>query len=151
NLGLCCMDSLMLGAARFWGYTFMSPTMTLATFDITTFNLSSCHNTTTNTPLLPSPTHLFTKSTHNQKIECLWSQLMKQYNSELIDKLFHAVIFPLPLGPLLQHSLDEWKNNYKTFKHFLEKSMLSSRVKNGLVPIPPEAADTFQTEFYPDG
>jgi len=39
----------------------------------------------------PTKSHLFTKSTHNQKIECLWSQLMKQYNSELINKLFHAV------------------------------------------------------------
>ncbi|KNZ44803.1 hypothetical protein VP01_87g6 [Puccinia sorghi] len=36
NLGLFCMDSLMLVAARFQGYTFMSPTMTLATLDVTT-------------------------------------------------------------------------------------------------------------------
>ncbi|KNZ44951.1 hypothetical protein VP01_8640g1, partial [Puccinia sorghi] len=28
----------------------------------------------------PTVAHLFTKSTQNQKIECLWSQLMKQYN-----------------------------------------------------------------------
>ncbi|MCA0777029.1 hypothetical protein KUO10_23090, partial [Vibrio vulnificus] len=38
----------------------------------------------------PSTSHLFTKSTHNQKIECFWSQLMKQYNCELINQLFSA-------------------------------------------------------------
>ncbi|KNZ61764.1 hypothetical protein VP01_13603g1, partial [Puccinia sorghi] len=56
---LHCMDSLMLGAARFWGYMFISPTITLATLDINTFKFSSC--------------------------------LIKTYNSELINKLFHAV------------------------------------------------------------
>ncbi|KNZ55840.1 hypothetical protein VP01_2566g2 [Puccinia sorghi] len=68
--------------------------------------------------------------------------------------------------PLLQHSLDEWTNNYNTFKRRLDKkSMLPSRCsadwcytypeeqggQNGLVPVPPEAADTLQTAFYPDG
>jgi hypothetical protein len=39
----------------------------------------------------PSQSHLFTKSTHNQKIECLWSQLMKQYNWEFISEIFGAI------------------------------------------------------------
>ncbi|KAA1097936.1 hypothetical protein PGT21_024380 [Puccinia graminis f. sp. tritici] len=52
----------------------------------------------------PTQSHLFTKSTHNQKIECLWSQLMKQYNSELINKLFTAIeeSFYDPQDPLEQ-------------------------------------------------
>lgn len=39
----------------------------------------------------PSQSHLFTKSTHNQKIECLWSQLMKQFNTELINQIYAAL------------------------------------------------------------
>ncbi|KNZ58795.1 hypothetical protein VP01_1861g7 [Puccinia sorghi] len=57
------------------------------------------------------------------------------------------VIIHLPL--LLQHSLDEWKNNYNTFKRRLDKKR--ARWTNGLVPVPPEAANTLQTSFYPDG
>ncbi|KNZ53004.1 hypothetical protein VP01_3373g2 [Puccinia sorghi] len=99
---------------------------------------------------------------------------------ELINKLFHAVeqdyynpedslqqlLFLYLWVPLLQHSLDEWTNNYNTFKRRLDKkSMLPSRCsadwcytypeeqggKNGLVPVPPEAANTLQTAFYLDG
>ena len=38
----------------------------------------------------PDQAHRYTKSVHNQKIECLWSQLMKQYNGELIRQLYEA-------------------------------------------------------------
>ena len=35
--------------------------------------------------------HVYTKSTHNQNIECLWSQLMRQHNSNLIDQLYSSI------------------------------------------------------------
>jgi hypothetical protein len=38
----------------------------------------------------PDQAHRYTKSVHNQKIECLWSQLMKQYDGELIRQLYEA-------------------------------------------------------------
>ncbi|KAA1075880.1 hypothetical protein PGT21_029244 [Puccinia graminis f. sp. tritici] len=34
----------------------------------------------------------FTKSTHNQKIEALWSQMMKQHNQSIIDNIKHAIM-----------------------------------------------------------
>ncbi|KAI7956940.1 hypothetical protein MJO28_004035 [Puccinia striiformis f. sp. tritici] len=126
----------------------------------------------------PSTSHLFTKSTHNQKIECLWSQLMKQYNCELINRLFSAeenelynkedplekTLFIYLWVPLLQSGLDEWMSNYNNYKRRTDKkSSLSTGCsaqwcydypleyngKQGLIPVPPSAAETLEHNFYP--
>ncbi|EHS63088.1 uncharacterized protein PGTG_21418 [Puccinia graminis f. sp. tritici CRL 75-36-700-3] len=128
----------------------------------------------------PTQSHLFTKSTHNQKIECLWSQLMKRYNSELINKLFTAIeesfydpqdpleqlLFIYLWVPLVQRSLDDWMNNYNTYKRRLDKkSSLPTRCsadwcfnypeeqggEQGLIKVTGEAADALEKEFYPEG
>ncbi|KAA1105901.1 hypothetical protein PGT21_023607 [Puccinia graminis f. sp. tritici] len=127
-----------------------------------------------------SQAHLFTKSTHNQKIECLWSQLMKQFNTELINKLFQALeeeyysqedplqqlLFLYLWVPLLQESLDRWTQNYNSYKRRLDKkTMLPTRCsanwcynypeeqggEQGLIPVPSEAVEALQAAFYPDG
>ena len=35
--------------------------------------------------------HKYTKSVHNQKIECFWSQLMRRHNRGVVDRLFKAM------------------------------------------------------------
>ncbi|KAI7944726.1 hypothetical protein MJO28_010421, partial [Puccinia striiformis f. sp. tritici] len=126
----------------------------------------------------PSTSHLFTKSTHNQKIECLWSQLMKQYNCELINQLFSAeenelynkedplekTLFIYLWVPLLQSGLDEWMSNYNNYKRRTDKKSslptgcsaqwcydypLEYNGQQGLIPVPPSAAETLEHNFYP--
>ncbi|EFP84313.2 uncharacterized protein PGTG_10033 [Puccinia graminis f. sp. tritici CRL 75-36-700-3] len=127
-----------------------------------------------------STSHLFTKSTHNQKIECLWSQLMKQFNSELINQLFSAaeehlydpedpleqLVFLYLWVPLLQEALNEWTTNYNSYKRRLDKkSSLPTQCSadwcyaypdrkggiQGLIPVPPSAVKTLEEAFYPEG
>ncbi|KAA1094917.1 hypothetical protein PGT21_032708 [Puccinia graminis f. sp. tritici] len=114
----------------------------------------------------PIQSHLFTKSTHNQKIECLWSQLMKQYNSELINQLFRAEeeSYYDPQDPV-EH-LNQWTSNYNNYKRrWDKKSMLPTRCsaewcyqypsevggEQGLIPVPISAAEALQQAFYPEG
>ncbi|PLW15655.1 hypothetical protein PCANC_15094 [Puccinia coronata f. sp. avenae] len=128
----------------------------------------------------PSQSHLFTKSTHNQKIECLWSQLMKQFNIELINKLYHAakekyynpedplqqLVFLYLWVPLLQKALDDWTSNYNSYKRrFDKKSTLPTQCsadwaykypedragEHGLIPVPLSAVEVLQNAFYPEG
>ncbi|KAH9466394.1 hypothetical protein Pst134EB_001450 [Puccinia striiformis f. sp. tritici] len=133
-----------------------------------------------NLECIDSPqSHLFTKSTHNQKIECLWSQLMKQYNCEVIKALFDAeekeyynpndplqkLLFLYLWVPLLQRGLDEWKVNYNLFQRRPDKkSMLPSGCsadwcytypdqedgEQGIVTVPTTAVDALQSAFYPN-
>ncbi|EFP79746.1 uncharacterized protein PGTG_06067 [Puccinia graminis f. sp. tritici CRL 75-36-700-3] len=127
----------------------------------------------------PSQSHLFTKSTHNQKIECLWSQMMKQYNCELINHLFEAIekdcydpndpveylLFIYLWVPLLQQGLDDWTNNYNNYKRRWDpKSMLPTRCsaewcykypaevggEQGLICVPQNAVEALEEEFYPE-
>ncbi|KAH9454748.1 hypothetical protein Pst134EB_014813 [Puccinia striiformis f. sp. tritici] len=127
----------------------------------------------------PDKCHRFTKSVHNQKIECLWSQLMKQYNSELIRQLYeadkkeyynptnpvHHVLFLYLWVPLLQDGLNEWLTNYNSFKRRYDpKSMLptgcSANVcyenpeeydgEEGLIPVDLSRVDELEHEHYPD-
>ena len=35
--------------------------------------------------------HKYTKSVHNQKIECFWSQLMRRHNRGVVERLFKAM------------------------------------------------------------
>ncbi|KAA1080491.1 hypothetical protein PGT21_031243 [Puccinia graminis f. sp. tritici] len=127
----------------------------------------------------PDQSHRFTKSTHNQKIECLWSQLMKQYNGELISQLYEAdekgyydpedpvdhLLFIYLWVPLLQDSLNEWINNYNSYKRRRDrKSMLPSGCsanmcyenpedhdsEQGLIPIDISVALELENEHYPD-
>ncbi|PLW56756.1 hypothetical protein PCANC_01643 [Puccinia coronata f. sp. avenae] len=128
----------------------------------------------------PSQSHLFTKSTHNQKIECLWSQLMKQFNIELINKLYHAakekyynpedplqqLVFLYLWVPLLQKALDDWTSNYNSYKRqFDKKSTLPTQCsvdwaykypedqggEQGLIPVPLSAVEVLEDAFYPEG
>ncbi|OAV86689.1 hypothetical protein PTTG_00796 [Puccinia triticina 1-1 BBBD Race 1] len=94
------------------------------------YYLQLCHD--------PSQAHLFTKSTHNQKIECLWSQLMKGYNCELINKLFKAMeegyynpedlleqlLFLHLWVPFLQNSLDQLTGDYNNYKRRIDKKSI---------------------------
>ncbi|KNF02820.1 hypothetical protein PSTG_04105 [Puccinia striiformis f. sp. tritici PST-78] len=128
----------------------------------------------------PDQSHQFTKSVHNQKIKCLWSQLMKQYNSDLIDQLFDAekekkydpqdpiqrLLFIYLWVPLLQEGLNEWMNNYNSFKRrFDKKSMLPTGCsantcfnnpeaysgEEGLIPVDLSTLDELEDKHYPDG
>ncbi|KAI7934461.1 hypothetical protein MJO28_017031 [Puccinia striiformis f. sp. tritici] len=119
-------------------------------------------------------------SVHNQKIKCLWSQLMKQSNSDLIDQLFGAekekkydpqdpiqhLLFICLWVPLSQEGLDEWMNNYNCFKqHFDKKSMLPAGCsanacfdnpeayigEEGLISVDLSALDELEDKHYPDG
>ncbi|KAI7967143.1 hypothetical protein MJO29_000420 [Puccinia striiformis f. sp. tritici] len=106
----------------------------------------------------PSTSHLFTKSTHNQKIECFWSQLMKQYNCELINQLFSAeenelynkedplekTLFIYLWVPLLQSGLDKWMSNYNNYKQRTDKK---SSLPTGCSAQCP--AETLEHNFYP--
>jgi hypothetical protein len=68
--------------------------------------------------------------------------------------------------PLVQRSLDDWTNNYNTYKRRLDKkSSLPTRCsadwcfnypkeqggEQGLIKVPGEAADALEKEFYPEG
>ncbi|KAH9472082.1 hypothetical protein Pst134EA_002708 [Puccinia striiformis f. sp. tritici] len=92
----------------------------------------------------PSTSHLFTKSTHNQKIECLWSQLMKQYNCELINQLFNAEENELYNK---EDSLE--KTLFIYFAQWCYDYPLEYNGEQGLVPVPPSAAETLEHKFYP--
>ena len=35
--------------------------------------------------------HKYTKSNHNQKTECFWSQLMRSHNRGVVERLFRAM------------------------------------------------------------
>ncbi|KNE93214.1 hypothetical protein PSTG_13390 [Puccinia striiformis f. sp. tritici PST-78] len=127
----------------------------------------------------PDKCHRFTKSVHNQKIECLRSQLMKQYNSELIRQLYeadkkeyynptnpvHHVLFLYLWVPLLQDGPNEWLTNYNSFKRRYDpKSMLptgcSTNVcyenpeeyngEEGLIPVDLSCVDELEHKHYPD-
>ncbi|OAV93906.1 hypothetical protein PTTG_04400 [Puccinia triticina 1-1 BBBD Race 1] len=127
----------------------------------------------------PDQSHQYTKSVHNQKIECFWSQLMRHYNVELINQLYEAdesgkydpqdpvdyLLFVYLWVPLLQDSLDKWIHNYNSYKRRIDKkSMLPSGcsanvcyknpedydAEDGLVPVELSAVLELENEFYPD-
>ncbi|KNZ50793.1 hypothetical protein VP01_4233g1 [Puccinia sorghi] len=85
----------------------------------------------------PTKFHLFTKSTHNKKIECLGSQLMKHLTTILKNP---SKIFLYLWVPLLQNILDKWKNNYNTFKCRLDKKSM----------LPSSCTEALQKSFYLD-
>ncbi|KAI7938661.1 hypothetical protein MJO28_014240 [Puccinia striiformis f. sp. tritici] len=120
----------------------------------------------------PTTSHHFTKSTHNQKIECLWSQLMRQYNCELINQLYEAdekkYYHPEDRFYLSTYGYhySKWTSNYNNYKQQWDpKSMLPTKCsaqwayeypkevggEQGLIPVPASAANTLEQEFYPEG
>lgn len=126
-----------------------------------------------------SACHQFTDSPHNQKIECLWSQLMIQLNTALIDMLFESmesgqynsddplqrVLFLYLWVPLIQDCLDKWMNDYNTYsKRTNSQSMLpggcspdlcyyapaSKDGVEGLIPIPAARVEELKAQNYPN-
>ncbi|KNE96042.1 hypothetical protein PSTG_10619 [Puccinia striiformis f. sp. tritici PST-78] len=77
----------------------------------------------------------FTKSTHNQKIEALWSQMMKQHNASIkhnIKKAIHEetydpndkvqkLLFLFIWIPVFQSSVDMWVDSYNQFKQHQDR------------------------------
>ncbi|KAH9442393.1 hypothetical protein Pst134EB_028647 [Puccinia striiformis f. sp. tritici] len=88
----------------------------------------------------PDQSHQFTKSVHNQKIKCLWSQLMKQYNSDLIDQLFDAK---------KEKKYDPQDPIQRANACFDNPEAYSG--EEGLIPVDLSALDELEDEHYPDG
>ncbi|OAW00081.1 hypothetical protein PTTG_05932, partial [Puccinia triticina 1-1 BBBD Race 1] len=87
----------------------------------------------------PDQSHQFTKSVHNQKIECLWLQLMKQYNSALIKELYDAKKqeYYDPKDPL--QSANTCYENPEEFD-----------LEEGLIPVKISAVEELENEHYPN-
>ncbi|KAH9458276.1 hypothetical protein MJO29_005390 [Puccinia striiformis f. sp. tritici] len=127
----------------------------------------------------PDQSHRYSKSTHNQKIECLWSQFMREYNSELINQLYKAqeqghydpeepvqkLLFIYLWVPLLQRGLDKWILDYNTYKRRVDRrSMLPSGcsadncyerpedydAEQGLIPVELSVVNQLENDHYPD-
>ncbi|KAA1124195.1 hypothetical protein PGTUg99_003831 [Puccinia graminis f. sp. tritici] len=121
----------------------------------------------------------FTKSTHNQKIESLWSQLMKQHNQAIINNIMPEIengdydendylqknLFLFLWLPVLQTSLDRWvhlKNETRKRKdrrielptgfapEFLYGTPEHFGTEDHLVPIPVSRIENLLLEHYPD-
>ncbi|POW18314.1 hypothetical protein PSHT_05944 [Puccinia striiformis] len=93
----------------------------------------------------------FTKSTHNQKIEQLWSQMMKQHNqtikNDIVEEMnsggydaedgVQKLLFKFLWIPVLQSSVDIWYTG--VLPH-----------NNQLVKVPSHHIDGLMQESYPD-
>ncbi|POV98757.1 hypothetical protein PSHT_13883 [Puccinia striiformis] len=78
-----------------------------------------------------------TKSTHNQKIKCLWSQMMRQHNRSIIDHLMDCVnnhsynmqdpiqklLFLFLWIPVFQSSANIWVNPNNHARKWKDKTI----------------------------
>ncbi|KAI7945097.1 hypothetical protein MJO28_010792 [Puccinia striiformis f. sp. tritici] len=121
----------------------------------------------------------FTKSTHNQKIESLWSQLMKQHNQAVIHNIMNEIeaghynqrddlqkhLFLFLWLPVLQASLDRWvqlKNETRKRKDrrielptgctsdFSYGTPEAFGTTDQLIQVPVSAIENLLQEHYPD-
>ncbi|PLW28396.1 hypothetical protein PCASD_19591 [Puccinia coronata f. sp. avenae] len=121
----------------------------------------------------------FTKSTHNQKIEALWSQMMKQHNRSIKHNIMTEIengtydpddhtqklLFQFLWIPVFQASVDIWVNGYNHYQKRYDKlTTLPTGVTpefayttpeyfhttNQLVPIPSADTDALLQQKYPD-
>ncbi|POW01254.1 hypothetical protein PSHT_12631 [Puccinia striiformis] len=121
----------------------------------------------------------FTKSTHNQKIEALWSQMMKQHNRKVIDVIqdkidegeydphdeVQKLLFLFLWIPVFQTSVDRWvylqNNSRKRRDHrislptactpdFSYSTPESFGTTDQLVNVPANHLEQFLHQNYPD-
>ncbi|KNE94273.1 hypothetical protein PSTG_12405 [Puccinia striiformis f. sp. tritici PST-78] len=121
----------------------------------------------------------FTKSTHNQKIEAMWSQMMKQHNRPIKDDILAEInsgcydkddgvqklLFLFLWIPVFQASVDIWVDSYNHYrKRFHKLTTLptgctpdfayttpeSFGTTDQLVRIPSQHIDCLSEQFYPD-
>lgn len=123
--------------------------------------------------------HVYTTSPQNQKIECLWSQLMRQKNIRIIDEIKDAIelgeydphdaaqkeLFLYLWVPLVQSILDQHVLEYNTFRRRMDKKSelptgcsadecYSAPIfyggQHGLIPVDSTIVDAIIAEEYPD-
>ncbi|KAH9444929.1 hypothetical protein Pst134EB_025181 [Puccinia striiformis f. sp. tritici] len=121
----------------------------------------------------------FTKSTHNQKIEQLWSQMMKQHNqtikNDIVEEMnsggydaedgVQKLLFKFLWIPVLQSSVDIWVDSYNHHrKRFDKNTTLPTactpdfsystpeffHTTDQLVKVPSHHIDGLMQESYPD-
>ncbi|KAH9456554.1 hypothetical protein Pst134EA_011818 [Puccinia striiformis f. sp. tritici] len=121
----------------------------------------------------------FTKSTHNQKIKQLWSQMMKQHNQTIKNDIaeemnsggydpedgVQKLLFKFLWIPVLQSSVDVWVDSYNHhLKQFDKNTTLPTactpdfsystpkffHTTNQLVKVPSQHIEGLMQESYPD-
>ncbi|KAG0147816.1 hypothetical protein CROQUDRAFT_696401 [Cronartium quercuum f. sp. fusiforme G11] len=142
------------------------------TGDIATFQITFLH-------LIGRLEHLFTTSQHNQRIESLWGQLMKQKNITICDSIIcaifkelydpgqpiHKVVFLHLLICLVQHILDSFilEHNFTRIaksKYTLVPTGVAPEVchyapekykgTEGGIEVPKEVVQNMIAHYYPD-
>ncbi|KAI7961827.1 hypothetical protein MJO28_002316 [Puccinia striiformis f. sp. tritici] len=120
-----------------------------------------------------------TKSTHNQEIEAMWSQMMKQHNRPIKDDILAEInsgcydkddgvqklLFLFLWIPVFQASVDIWVDSYNHYRKRFDKLTTlptgctpdfayttpeSFGTTDQLVRIPSQHIDCLSEQFYPD-
>ncbi|KAA1065377.1 hypothetical protein PGT21_013974 [Puccinia graminis f. sp. tritici] len=125
-------------------------------------------------------THMhYTKSIHNQKIESLWSRMMKEHNKPVIDIIYKQIeagkynqddeiqrlLFLFLCMPVFQMSVDRWTSIYNASRkrkdkftelptscspNFSYSTPEHFGATNQLTPVPKEDVESIWVDDYPE-